>query len=308
MYPIGIVGDVHIDSRISSRKDNYFNTCILKIEEVASMCSNVIFLGDVFNRSVIPNDYMYNFYIALTQIKNKYNNTFYSIIGNHDIANEDEDNLCRSSLGLCSITGLINIITPDKPININGYYFYTSYVNFDKCLQHLSTLRLKSEDILLLHHYFEDGFDDIPIEHLKGVGCKRIFLGHEHTPFKGLVKKREDDLYIYRCGSLLRNTANSANLNRDIYFYTIDQDEVNSIKLNNVQPASQVFVEKALNQENLQKKKFVKSIQEVIDKYQNNVSTQSKFSINKTLQEINTPEHCMKYIVKKYNMINEVFS
>ena len=59
---------------------------------------------------------------------------------------------------------------------------------------------------------------------------------------------------------------------------------------------------------NLQKKKFVKSIQEVIDKYQNNVSTQSKFSINKTLQEINTPEHCMKYIVKKYNMINEVFS
>ena len=304
MYPIGIVGDLHVDVHISSRKDNYFQTCLMKIEEVASQCKNVIFLGDVFNRETLPNDFLYSFYTHLSYLKLQYGTKFYSIIGNHDIPNEDEDNLSKTSLGLCEVTGLIILIKPDKPINIEGINFYTSYVRLDRCKKHLKTLKLKKDDILLLHQYFEDGFPGVDVEDLQ-VGCNKVFLGHNHIPLVGF-KKEYDDLTVYRSGSLLRNSAEEANLTRDIYYYAID-DKVNLIKLNCVRPAVDVFTEKAYKQENLHQKRFTKSITEVLDKYTNNASVQTKFSIKETLEEINTPEKCMLYIENIYTRIGETF-
>lgn len=304
MSSIGIVGDVHISSGVSSRKDKYFQTCLDKITEVADNCKHVIFLGDLFDREVISNDYFYQFYTHINYLKAKNGNEFYSIIGNHDIPNEDEKNLSKSCLGLCKLTGLIQLIEVDKPVLIEGRNFYTSFVNLDKCKEHLSNLKLQPDDILLLHQYFEDGFPGIEFEDVKDIGCKNIFLGHEHTPFSNMFKEYEG-IKIYRCGSLVRNAANTSNLNRDIFYFKLEENVITA-KLQCAKPAVEVFTEKAYNQENLQRKYFIKNINEVIDKYTNNASVQSKFSIRQTLEEIKTPDKCMQYINNIYNAINEV--
>lgn len=307
MYTIGIVGDLHIDTTISSRKDDYFSTCLQKIEEVASNCTIVIFLGDIFNRSVIPNEYFYRLYTYLVHLNKTYDCDFYSIIGNHDIPNEDESNLLKTSLGLCDLTGVIKLITVDRPLKFGKYTFHTSYVNLNKCKDHLKTLKLGENDILLLHQYFEDEHEGLSISDISDIGCNKVFLGHEHTPFYNYVKDF-GQLKVYRCGSLLRNAANSSNLSRDIYYFKLYENNISIEQLKCAKPAIEVFTESAYNQENLHKKHFIKNINDVLEKYTNNIATQTKFSIKQTLVDLHTPENSLNYISKVYANIGEIFS
>lgn len=304
MYKFGIVGDVHIDTKISSRKDDYFQTCLDKISEVASNCENIIFLGDLFNRPTIPNEYFSQLYNHLNYLKLK-GNKFYSIIGNHDIYNELEESLNKTTLGLCQLTNLIEVIDATHPVNIAGYNFYTSYVNLEKAKEHLKALRLNENDVLLLHLYYEDKYEGLCYDDLKNIGSSYIFLGHEHTPFPDL-RRCYNEYTIYRCGSLLRCSANTNNLSRDIFYYVFDNiSDIHCAKIECMRPSKDVFTEKACTRENLNRSKFLKNINEVIDKYTNNISTQSKFSIKNILESLNTPNKCLEYINEKYVKIGE---
>lgn len=304
MHNIAIVGDLHIDTKVSSRKDDYFQTCLNKLSEVAKTSKTIIILGDMFNRPTLPNEYFSRLYTHLSYLKS-HGISFYSIMGNHDLYNEDESNISKTCLGVCNLIGLVKVIAPENPVNINGINFYTSYVNFDKAKQHLKSLKLNETDILLLHHFYEDCSNSFTYDDFKNIGCKNIFLGHEHTPFEQL-RKVTDKFTVYRCGSLLRNIANECNLKRDIFYFVIDNN-VNPVKLDNVLPAKDVFTEKAFTQENLHRKRFVTNINDVILKYTNNVNTESKFSLKTILRELKTPQFSMDYIEQKYRNINEVF-
>lgn len=304
MSKIAIVGDVHIASNVSSRVDDYFNTCLNKIKEISEENDSIIFLGDLFNTPTIQNNYFVELYNLFTYYKNK-GKKFYSIIGNHDIYNEREESLYKSTLGLCEITGLIEIIKPNMPISIGKYNFHTSYVNFNKAKEHIKTLKLNENDILLLHHFFDDQYEGFTYEDIKDIGCKNIFLGHEHSPFPEL-RKVYKEFTAYRSGSLLRNSSIQYNLERDIFYFVLE-DEVKCYKLENVKSAKDIFTQQAYSQENLSKKIFLQNINDVIGKYTNNISTQNKFSISCILTELNTPISSLNYIKSKYESIGERF-
>ena len=307
MFKFGIVGDIHIDTKVSSRRDNYFETCLSKIEEVSNNCKNVIILGDVFNRPSLSFEYFSLLYSHLSYLKSKNGSKFWAIIGNHDVYNELEESINKTALGLCFNVGLINLISVEGT-NIDGYNFYSSYVNLDKCKEHLSTLQLNNNDILLLHQYFEDSFPGVTWQDIKNIGCKNIFVGHEHTPFEKFFKTL-DDIKVYRCGSLLRNAATSSNLTRGIYYFVFDNlDDIKIASLESAKSACDVFTEKAVTQENLENKRFTKSIQEVISKYDVNVSNHVKFSLKTILSELNAPIECFQYLESKYNLIGEVLN
>ena len=189
MYKIGIIGDIHIDSKVSSRKDDYFSTCLEKLEEVANNCKNIIILGDVFNRPTLTNDYFIRLYDFLRYRCTCKGNNFYTIIGNHDVYNELEDTLNKTVLGLCSATGVINIITPEQPAVIENIRFVTSYVKLKTAKEHLKNCDYNEDDVLLLHHYFEDKYEGLLYEDFLNVKCKRIFLGHEHLAFDKFKKE-----------------------------------------------------------------------------------------------------------------------
>lgn len=306
MHEIAIVGDVHIDDKVSSRKDDYFETCLQKITEVASQSKNIIFLGDLFNRPTISNAKVVDLFLFFNFLKNKNNNNFYSIIGNHDIFNYREDTLNKTTLGIFNACGLVKVILPEQPEVIGKYTFHTSFVDLSMCKSHLKGKKLTPNDVLLLHHYFEDGYEGFKYEELKDLGVNKIFFGHEHSPFKNLRKVYEE-YTAYRGGSLLRNSADDYNFKRDIYYFTLD-DEVIPHKLDCMKQSVDVFTESALSKQNLNKNKFIASLKEIVDKYSNNLGNQSKFSIKEALQEVGAPLDTLEYIEHKYTSIGVSFS
>lgn len=311
MYEIALVGDLHLAPKVSSRIDDYFESCLEKIEEISDNCRNIIFLGDVFDTPTLPANYFIELYRLLNYRINIKGNNYYSIIGNHDIYNEREDSLERTTLGLCNETQIIEVIKPNEPKNISGYNFHTSFVNPDKCRKHLKEITkpesYSDNDILLLHHYYEDIYECLKYDDLKDVGFKNIFLGHEHKPLNNF-KMQTPEFNIYRCGSCGRNRADSFNLNREIFYFILEPEKDIMIgKLECTKPAIEVFNEQAYNQDNLKKKEFINNINEVIGKYTNNISVQDKFSIKLILEELSTPAKCMEYIHNKYKQINEIF-
>lgn len=312
MYEIAIVGDLHLSPKVSSRVDNYFEACLEKITEICTNCRNVIFLGDTFDSPTMPANYFIELYRHLNYLTTMKGNEFYAIMGNHDLYNEREESLDRTTLGLCNETNIIQVIKPDNPVNIGSYTFHTSYVNFNKCKQHLQQIAkpefYTDTDILLLHQYYEDLYDCLTYKDLCDTGFKHIFLGHEHKPLDGF-RVQTPEFTIYRCGSCGRNRADSFNLSRDIHYFILDPNlDIKIGKLECVKPSVDVFTEQAYNQDNLKKKQFINNINDVIGKYTNNINVQDKFSIKCILNELNTPEKCMQYIQNKYTQINEVFN
>lgn len=302
---IAIVGDLHIKQTVASRIDNYFETCLNKLEQITNKYNNIIFLGDVFDAPTMSLNYLNLFYRFLMDAKIKKGVKFYSIIGNHDIYNEREDSLNKTSLGMCSITDVIQVILPNVPTVIEGKTFHTSFVNLKKAKEHLKDARFNKEDILLLHHSFEDMNEGLFFTDLKDVGCSKIFFGHEHNAFeKGSLDCV--NFTAYRCGALLRTSSIYYNLTRDIYYFGLKGDEV-VIESIECESSDKIFKYDAINKGNLKKKEFLSNINAVIRKYTNNVSNQEVYCLRTILEDLKAPLPTVEYIKSIYDKVGEKF-
>ena len=312
---IGIVGDLHIAPTPQSRIDDYFNVGLNKITEISKNCDIVIFLGDIFTSSKVEEKYVYRFIQHLQYCINKYNVKFYTIVGNHDVLSEDEDNLDNSSLGICKISGVLNIILPNQPLKLKDgihYNFSTIPVKYKSAKQFLIEQKHKllqplkyCTNILLVHHEYETGVNCFTYNDFKELGYDMIFLGHDHKPFnQGRIIYPE--FTIYRSGSIMRNRADDYNFTRQLYYYVIENGNV-SCQAVTTAPAQNIFKVEALTKQNYNKQKFKEGLDKVIEKYKNNISTQSRFSIKNILEELNAPEKVISGIKKKHEKFGEVF-
>ena len=304
---IGIVGDLHIAPVPQSRIDEYFETGLQKIKEIAVNCDKVIFLGDIFTSARVDEKYVYSLIQHLHFCKNRYNTQFYTIIGNHDVVHEDENNLQDSSLGILQISNAINIITPDKPLLLDNCCFNTIPVNYKKAKEFIKHLNYTSNlnEILLLHHEYETGTNCFSYEDFRNVGCNMVFLGHDHKPLDG-GRIIYPEFTVYRSGSIMRNRGDDYNFTRTLYYYVLENGNV-SCQAITTKPAQDVFKIETLTKQNYNKQKFVESLNEVIDRYKNNISTQSRFSIKNILVELGATENIIDNIRKRYEKLGEVF-
>lgn len=311
-----IVGDLHIAPIPSSRIDEYFETGLDKITQIASQNKRVIFLGDIFTHAHVNDGYVYDLIQHLYNLKQQYGTRFYTIIGNHDVTNELESNLRSSSLGIMAVSGVIEIITPGRPLIIGPeftgcgkvYKFHTIPVNFDKAKEYIKDLRFNKNDginILLVHHEYEGGTNCFTYNDFKDLGCDYIFLGHDHKPLIG-GRIIYPEFTIYRSGSIMRNRAEDYNFTRTLYYYEFLCNNV-SCKAINHKPASDVFKIEALTRQNYHKEQFVESVNVVIDKYKKNISTQNRFSIKNILEELQIRPAVIDRIKTKHEILGERF-
>ena len=304
---IAIVGDVHIAPPPGSRIDDYFHVGLDKITQIVQNADRVVFLGDIFSCPKVEEKYISALIHHLCFLMATYNVKFYSIVGNHDVANELESKLYNSSLGVLHESGCIDIILPDKPIPIEGYKFHTVPVRFRDVKPFLENKIYTPQDILLIHHEYETGTNRLTYEDLKNLGCKHVFFGHDHCPMEG-GRIIYPELTVYRSGSLMRNIAIDYNFSRQIYYYIIDGDKI-SCKAIEQQDATQIFTHASLCRENYHKKKYQESINSIINKYKNTIEQQqNKFSMENILKELNAPAYVTPYIKAKYEKFGERFN
>ena len=314
---IGIIGDLHIAPPPEKRMDDYFQVGLNKIEEIASSVEHVIFLGDIFTHSKVEPKYVNMLTHHLWYCRGKYGTNFYTIIGNHDVAHEDESNLDDSSLGTLQASTVMNIITPEKPLLISDkgvvYRFNTIPVKYQKAMEYIQgrVYSNKTEDgipcvdILLVHHEYETGTNCFSYNDFRGLGCKMIFLGHDHKPFDaGRIIYPE--FTVYRSGSIMRNRADDYNFTRTLYYYTLENNVV-GCKAVTTTPFDKVFKVEAINKIETQEKHYTEALEKIIEKYENNISVQDVFSIRNILIELKAKESIIDYIKKKYENEGEVF-
>lgn len=312
---IGIVGDLHIAPVPEKRIDDYFQAGLDKIEQIAKYCDKVIFLGDIFTSARVDERFVYNLIHHLQYCSHVYNTEFFTIIGNHDVVHEDENNLQDSSLGILSISGAMKIITMNNPLILENYKFNTIPVNCKRAKEYLKSKNYSNsqfKEVLLVHHEYETGSNCFKYEDFKNLGCKMIFLGHDHKPFEqGRIIYPE--FTIYRSGSIMRNRADDYNFTRCLYYPVIDTelqgtDKEVHCEVVTCKPASDVFKIEALTKQNYKKEKFIEAIDTVIEKYKCNITKQSRFSIKSILEELQAPEKVILGVRKKYEKLGESFN
>ena len=104
----------------------------------------------------------------------------------------------------------------------------------------------------------------------------------------------------------MRNRGDDYNFTRTLYYYVLENGNV-SCQAITTKPAQDVFKIETLTKQNYNKQKFVESLNEVIDRYKNNISTQSRFSIKNILVELGATENIIDNIRKRYEKLGEVF-
>ena len=316
---IGIVGDLHIAPVPEKRIDDYFQTGLNKIEQIAQYCDKVIFTGDIFSVPKIDEKYVNPLIRHLDWCKTNYNCEFITAIGNHDVANELEEHLEQSSLGTLEAAKIMTVIKPGinnsfilKDKNL-FYRFQTIPVKFKDAKEYLKEFSFDVNpnfiNILIVHHLYETGMECFNYEDFQNKNINMIFFGHDHKPMDG-GRKIYTDFTVYRSGSLMRNIANDYNLERSVYYYVLEDGKI-SCKAINIQDAKSVFNTDAYNRTNYNEKKYIEVTNEQIDNliehYKNNISIKNKFSIKDVLKEVGTPDNNIDYIGKQYQKIGEIF-
>ena len=308
---IAIVGDVHIAPIPKNRIDDYFNVALDKIEQIAKKNNFVIFLGDIFSKPKIDESFVNPLIDHLRYCMEKYETRFYTIIGNHDVQSELESELGKSSLGTLQVARVMDIITPDKPLQISAdksYIFNTIPVKYESAMEYIKDKNYKVPNcvnILLVHHEYETGTNKLTYGDIKDLGCDMVFFGHDHCPLpEGRIIY--PNMTVYRSGSLMRNIAQDYNFTRQVYYYTINNGVVGCQAIEH-RPANEVFTIESFTREQYQKKKFVESIDTLIDKYKNNITTQDKFSMESILRGLKAPDSVIAYIKSKYESHGERF-
>jgi DNA repair exonuclease SbcCD nuclease subunit len=276
---IAVVGDTHIGNQVSTRSDNYFDTCLNKLRQIFEANEVVFFLGDIFNTPVIDTGKLFevcSLFMEYPQVKK------YTILGNHDVYNMNENTLFKTSLGMVVLMGLITLIQ-DSNVEVGGLTFGAMTLNF-------KDRKPNSADIILGHHFYNlncsDSYSDEELNELYPK-AKLIFLGHDHQHYEPSEK-------VYRPGSLLRNASTEYNRTRKPVYYQLDT-EANSLSKVKVEAldGNQVFIDNVAIKK---RERFIENLERTIALCSEKATTESKYSMLEILKEIKTPRRSMEYI------------
>lgn len=227
MAKIMFVGDTHFQSESpSSRKEDpehYRQTQLDKLESIKQICikediHNLIILGDVYNSSInIYTPYLTKLYEVFRDFKdNKID--LYSIVGNHDMYYQNDNEFDKTLLYQSFALGLIKHLDTLQIDNtlIKGVDFLKDFPKVaDLNYNNLNT----NYKILVGHCFYENerfggiGNSNLTKQKCIDLGYNAYILGHDHTPYE-LVS--DINYKVIRPGSLMRGTSKTCNLYRKV--------------------------------------------------------------------------------------------
>lgn len=255
MSKIIFVGDTHIVGiSPSSRKESneqYREVILNKLEFIRQTCINeganiCIIEGDVFNNNTgITNTFESEIWLEFLKFKEN-NIQLYTIIGNHDMFFQNEQEFKGTYLYKAFLAGMIKHLDELNigPITIKGIDFKKDFISISELNQ------IGSYNILVGHCFYENecfggiGNENLTDEKCRTLGYNAYVLGHDHTPYP------EIDTGIYkviRTGALMRGTSKTCNLYRKVNVACFDLLDFSWKEIEiPTKPGLEVFIEKAV--------------------------------------------------------------
>lgn len=255
MSKIAIIGDCHFSPRTPvSRKDDYPNTLLNKLDSLFNLCveekvTDCIFLGDLVNNNQMTVEYFVQLYNHLVTFKDN-DIKLHTIIGNHDIPHGNADFLDKSVVSLLVNSRLFNtssFVKDDVYFELNDYF-----ITVDSLEKWQPTGELLEDKYKVLcgHYFYLNGFNDadhtLTPDLCKNMCYSMYFLGHDHTPYEPL---KVNGYEVHRPGSFSRATSDTCQVNRDniqICIFETYTHKVEYKNIPNVLPSKDIYKEAKL--------------------------------------------------------------
>lgn len=255
MSKIMFVGDTHLTgiSPVSRKETNeqYRQVLLGKLDSIKDICikqniSYVIILGDVFNNnSGITNYFETDIWSKLLEFKHN-NIEVHTIIGNHDMAFQNETEFKGTYLYKAFLAGILYYLDELTigPVTIKG-------IDYNKDFVKVADLRnIGSYNICVAHCFYENerfggtGNSNLTQPKCLELGYNAYVLGHDHTPYPMV---EEPTYKVIRPGSLTRGTSKTCNLYRKV---TVSVFDISNFTWSDVEiptkPGVEVFNEKVV--------------------------------------------------------------
>jgi DNA repair exonuclease SbcCD nuclease subunit len=250
MAKIMFVGDIHLTGIApASRKETneqYRQVQLDKLDSIKNICkdnsiSNVIILGDVFNNnSSISNYFETDIWSKFLEFK-ELGIDVYTIIGNHDMIFQNDEEFKGSYLYKSFLAGIIKHLDNIKidGVYIKGFDYNKDFIQCEEYCRY---------SICVAHSFYENslfggfGNSNLTDEKCIDLSFNSYVLGHDHTQYSDL---NTDKYTVIRPGSLLRGTSKTCNLYRNVTVSIFDTSNLSWSSVNiPIKKGEEVFKEK----------------------------------------------------------------
>lgn len=233
----GFVGDLHANETMSSRLDQYLDTCCEKLNSIGTICQNenvkyLFFAGDIFHRVSCTHECVNrigNIFLSLQMRGIR----LFSIYGNHDLLRNSLDITALARVPLTTLFNfnIIEHVCFDKPVEVYRIDEEEGTANSVKITcadfgeQIPNADKSFDKNILMAHMFFDQtGFlsgeeENIPRDKMEEYEYDMAFLGHDHEEHP---KTFCGNTAVVRSGSLLRGTVHDYNFTREPGFIIVD--------------------------------------------------------------------------------------
>jgi|GEM_PF-2383023 DNA repair exonuclease SbcCD nuclease subunit len=307
--------DTHLQEiPISSRKDNYFESIIRKIEEIKDIANSenvdyVLFGGDFFSKPS-PSDEVI---ISLIQILKKFNSRpIITILGNHDIEGRNPDTYNRKAVKILEEAHLIKVLKDgenyppfDTEIEIQGVN-YKNGVDSNPDLLKVEKKRKGLILIQMVHSYvlpFKTNFQTLSLEEVANITeADIILIGHYHD---GFGERRVNGKIFISPGSIARDSINQFNRIPQVVLIKIDGSKIDIefIKLKNVLKKEEIESKDMKEIEDFIFNDFFRTLQgKEIDSFE------PEKIIDEILKDENVDQEVKKEVLKRYEEAREKYS
>lgn len=196
------------------------------------------------NNSGLTNFFETEIWAKLLDIKNN-NINLYTIVGNHDMAFQNESEFRGTYLYKAFLAGIVNHlneITIDN-VHVVGVDFNKDFIQEEEYNKY---------SICVAHCFYENemmggtGNGNLTHEKCINLGYQAYVLGHDHTPYPTLNEKGYS---VIRPGSLTRGTSKTCNLYRKVNVAVFDTTLLSWSEIEvTTKPGNEVFNEKIILQ------------------------------------------------------------
>jgi len=307
--------DTHLQEvPISSRKDNYLESIIKKVEEIKDIANSenvdyILFGGDFFSRPS-PSDEVI---ISLIKVLKNFNaRPIISILGNHDIEGRNPETYNRKAVKILEEAHLVKFLKDDEiyppfdtEIEIQGTN-YKNGVDSDPKLLRAEKKRKGLILIQMVHSYvlpFKVPFQTLSLEEVANITeADIILIGHFHD---GFGERRVNGKIFISPGSIARDSINQFDRIPQVVLLKIDGSKIDIqfIKLKNVLKKEEIESKEIEEIKDFLFNDFFQSL-----KGENIDSFEPEKIIDAILKDENVDEDVKKEVLKRYEEAREKYS